>query len=102
MDPVVVAIAVVIGVVGAVAFRRRRLGSFCAARTTGDGSTTIQLLAGPFSGKKVTIAGVPELGSELSSWTAGLVGRDIHRGHYIVTEVTPNQRTAVASWQLDA
>jgi len=80
---------------------RRRLGSFKAARSTGSGFTTVRLLAGPFSGKKVTIDGVPDVGSELSSWTAGLVGSDVHRGHYVVTEVSPGQRTAVGSWHLD-
>jgi hypothetical protein len=102
MGPAVLAIAIVIGVLGALSFRRRRLGSFKASATTGDGSTSVQLVAGPFSGKNVKIAGLPELGAELSSWTAGLVGSDIHRGHYVVTEVTPQQRIAVGSWQLDA
>ncbi len=101
MRPTAFVLAVVIGVVVGVGFRRRRLGSFRASRTFGDGSTSVQLVAGPFSGKKVKIEGMPELGSELSSWTAGLVGSDVHRGHYVVTEVSPGRRTAVGSWQLD-
>ena len=101
MEPTGFVIAAVIGVVVAMSFRRRRLGSFRTSHSIGPGITSVQLVAGPWAGKIVKIDGVPATGSELSSWTAGLLGDDVHRGHYVITDVSPAQRTAVGSWRLD-
>jgi hypothetical protein len=101
MGPALIAIAVVIGVVTAMKFRQRRLGSFRTPHPIGEGITRVVLVAGPWDGQTVNIDGVPAAGSELSSWTAGLIGDDVHRGHYVVTDVSPAQHTAVGSWQLD-
>ena len=101
MEPTGFVIAAVIGVVVAMSFRRRRLGSFRTSHSIGPGITSVQLVAGPWAGKIVKIDGVPATGSALSSWTAGLIGDDVHRGHYVITDVSAAQRTAVGSWQVD-
>jgi orotate phosphoribosyltransferase len=96
-----VASGVPIAIIVAVRGRRARLGSFRAADAKGEGQTSVRLIAGPWAGQVITIEGLPTNGTALSSWTRGLVGSDVHKGHYVVTDVTAAARTAVSAWHLD-
>jgi|ERR1019366_5770560 hypothetical protein len=82
-------------------FRRKRDDSWRATETSGDSRSDLRLVAGPWPGRVVTIAGVPKVGSAVTSWTWCLVGDGVHHGHYVVTDVDAVARRAVASWHLD-
>jgi hypothetical protein len=98
---VAVLVLLSIGFILGILARRVRLATFRAAETIGEGRTTLRLVAGPWAGKIVKIDGVPQRGTVLSSWTWGLVGRGVHKGHYVVNDVIADQRTGTASWRVD-
>ena len=81
--------------------KRQRTDSWKASEVSGDGQSKVELVAGPWPGRIVKVNGIPTAGSELSSWTSGLVGDDVHHGHYVVIDVDPEARKAVASWELN-
>ena len=92
--------AVGVGLVARSWARRRVDGGWMADDVSDSKPCRVQLIAGPWPEKTVTITGMPCPGTRLSTRTRGLVGGGVRDGYYQVIELDHDNRKAIASWVL--
>jgi hypothetical protein len=62
--------------------------------------TTVHLQTGPYSGRKIKVDGLPTEGARLDFQSRGLIGRGVHKGHYVVDRVDAENHAASAVWKV--